>query len=155
MLYLIRHGQRANIANLKELSKIKIEHDPHLTSIGEFMAYQTGEYICKENNYEKFPLMTMSSPYLRCIQTAENILKGIEFAPGDDAMQDNTIFLEDALRELQGPEAFVDPKNYWSTTCMEHFSLANPDMKSYTFNPPKPEECSGIFIGLFPNMEIN
>ena len=146
MLYLIRHGQRANIANLKEFTKIQISHDPHLTSIGEFMAYQTGEYICKENNYEKFPLLVMSSPYLRCIQTAENILKGIEFTPGDDAMQDNTIFLEDSLREVQGPEAFVDPKDYWNTTCMEHFALTNPDLKSFTLNPPKAEQSKGSYI---------
>ena len=143
MLYLIRHGQRSDIGNLKEVLKMAKVHDPHLTSIGEFMAYKTGEFISSEHEYKKFSLLTMSSPYLRCIQTAENILRGIEFAPGDNAMKDNTIYLEDALRELQGPEALVDPKNYWNSTVMEHFKEKHGDMKSFTLSPPKKEENDG------------
>jgi broad specificity phosphatase PhoE len=143
MLYLIRHGQRSDIGNLKEFLKMKKKHDPHLTSIGEFMAYKTGELISKEHNYKKFPLITLSSPYLRCIQTTENILKGIAFAPGDEVMAGNTIFLEDSLRELQGPEAYVDPNNYWHITSMEHLATKTSDIKSFTLNPPKPEKNEG------------
>ena len=145
MLYLIRHGQRSDLGNLKEFLKMKKPHDPHLTSIGEFMALKTGEFISEENNYKKFPLLTVSSPYLRCIQTTENILKGIDFAPGDFANADSTIYLEDALRELQGPEAFVDPENYWSSTSMEHFATKFDDMKGFTLGPAKGEENEGNF----------
>ena len=145
MLYLIRHGQRSDIGNLKEVLKMVKPHDPHLTSIGEFMAYKTGEFISSEHNYKKMDLLTLSSPYLRCIQTAENILRGIEFAPGDSAMNDNTIFLEDALRELQGPEAHVDPSQYWNSNVMEHFAKSHGDMKSFTLSPPKSQENAGKF----------
>jgi len=120
-------------------------HDPHLTSIGEFMSYKTGEGISEEHDYEKFPLLVISSPYLRCIQTSENLLKGVEFVLNKNALQDNTIFLEDSLRELQGPEAYVKPETFWSITSMEQFATTRSDMKSYTLNPPKAEDCEGKF----------
>lgn len=154
MLYIIRHGQRSDIGNLKEFVKMKKDHDPHLTSIGEFMSYKTGDGICEEHDYEKFPLLMISSPYLRCIQTAENILKGIEFVKNKHAMQDNTIFLEDSLRELQSSEAYVKPENYWTITSMDQFSLSRPDMKSFTLDPPRAEPCEGRNFEIFFNFKI-
>ena len=35
MIFYIRHGERADLSNLKsERSKIKVSFDPHLTKIG-------------------------------------------------------------------------------------------------------------------------
>ena len=51
MLYIIRHGQRSDLGNLREFSKVKKIFDSHLTSIGEFMAFKTGEHISSEHNF--------------------------------------------------------------------------------------------------------
>ena len=40
--------------------------------------------------------------------------------------------MEDSLRELQGPEAEVDPKKYWELTSLEKFSEAFKGMEDFT-----------------------
>lgn len=45
MLFLIRHGERADDSTNAEKSKIILTFDPHLSANGEVQAKKTGKYI--------------------------------------------------------------------------------------------------------------
>lgn len=78
MIVVVRHGERADDAQEEEKSKIQLEFDPHLTKLGQKQGTDTGIFIEKYLK-ENFPSKTfkncylVSSPFLRCIMTAEAI----------------------------------------------------------------------------------
>lgn len=45
MIFLIRHGERADDSTNYEKAKIVLDFDPHLSSNGEVQAKKTGKYI--------------------------------------------------------------------------------------------------------------
>jgi broad specificity phosphatase PhoE len=87
MFLMIRHGERADRAhNHAERSRIKIEFDPHLTKNGHLMACRTAELLTKELAQQveaktlcpDYELVFISSPFLRCLQTAAEIMRRTE-----------------------------------------------------------------------------
>ncbi|KAM3136229.1 hypothetical protein pb186bvf_011688 [Paramecium bursaria] len=72
---LLRHGERADDAEEIEKNKIVIKFDPHLTELGHLQSKQSGNELQKYfkiNNINKITIIT--SPYLRCLQTVNELL---------------------------------------------------------------------------------
>ena len=97
MFFVVRHGERADFSfDPKEKSKIMKEHDPPLTNYGLKQALITGSYIKTSLNSincsSKTPII-ITSPFLRCIETAINISKGF------NSIYKNSIFIEDSIGE--------------------------------------------------------
>jgi broad specificity phosphatase PhoE len=100
---MVRHGERADKA---EGGKIKVDlaFDPHLTKTGIQQAYATGAFIESATKEAiKMQLvppapkyLILSSPFLRCVQTAFQIVKAL----GDDKILNNSIFIDDGLGEI-------------------------------------------------------
>ncbi|CAD8081190.1 unnamed protein product [Paramecium primaurelia] len=79
MLFLIRHGERADDSTNAEKQRIILSFDPHLSINGESQAKKTGKYIrniLKLQSIENIILVT--SPYLRCVQTIIGIASQLE-----------------------------------------------------------------------------
>ena len=92
MIFVVRHGERSDDVNVDKLDFKEWEFDPNLTLIGKKQANITGieiNNICE--NEKKFVIV--SSPFLRCIETAINISKSLP------KIYENTIFLQDSLGE--------------------------------------------------------
>ena len=97
MFFAIRHGERADFSyNKLEKKRITLECDPPLTSIGLSQAEKTGFHLNSLtktfDSKKKIPII-ISSPFLRCVETAMGI------ASKFDEIHENTIFLEDGLGE--------------------------------------------------------
>ena len=77
-LMILRHSERIDEMNP---SKCEDLHDPELTERGRTMAQQTGKWIAqfiKEKFGSHFPdIYFQSSPYYRCIQTAQLLHNGL------------------------------------------------------------------------------
>ncbi|KRW99303.1 hypothetical protein PPERSA_02415 [Pseudocohnilembus persalinus] len=97
LLFLLRHGERAdNSQDLNELKKIINKQDPPLTELGKIQAFEAGQEIKNYliQNKNKYPhiknLIIISSPFLRCLMTAENIHLGLEnYLKTDEIITDN------------------------------------------------------------------
>jgi broad specificity phosphatase PhoE len=98
------------------------EYDPHLTQIGQQQAFYLGESLAKELQGKK--MLIISSPYRRCLETAESFLNGMQINTlyNDKCnllpekikacpVIDRTIFVEDAARERQD-EAYFTAEEY-------------------------------------------
>jgi broad specificity phosphatase PhoE len=78
MIVVVRHGERADDAKEEEKAKIPREFDPHLTKLGQKQGTDTGifieEYLKEKFSSKQFKnCYLVSSPFLRCIMTAEAI----------------------------------------------------------------------------------
>ena len=76
MLFIMRHGERADEGPLEEYKKIENHVDPHLTDLGKVQAYEAAEtikaqvhaaYKSKDLDSSKVRYLVVSSPFLRCI----------------------------------------------------------------------------------------
>ncbi|MBN2880675.1 histidine phosphatase family protein [Candidatus Woesearchaeota archaeon] len=84
-LTIIRHGQsEQNVAldlfqdNLEEILKKQKQirdQDIKLTDIGIWQAQETGKYLATQEQYD----ICFVSPYVRTLQTAENIIKNLNY----------------------------------------------------------------------------
>lgn len=45
MIFILRHGERADDSSEEEFNKIEIQHDPHLTEVGKKQAEKAGRVI--------------------------------------------------------------------------------------------------------------
>ena len=98
-LVIVRHGQSTlnvaqdlledNLGELLEEQKNVRDADITLTKEGVIQAKKTGEFLSKE---EKFDIC-FSSPYMRTMQTAENIISKFDY--------DLRIFKDNRLREKE------------------------------------------------------
>lgn len=96
--FWVRHGERADCADEAESSLIKCDFDPHLTQKGVKMAEQTGklinerikELMKKGECIETPEIILVSSPFMRCLQTAHQIGLGIAKAKGDEVIHIET-----------------------------------------------------------------
>jgi len=104
MIYILRHGERADYGPQYEKDKIELSFDPHLTDLGKLQAYYAGETIksLTKQAYEKNLLKTdkvkylvVSSPFLRCIQTSYHVIQAL----GQENVLNKTIYLEEAVCE--------------------------------------------------------
>jgi len=76
MIFFLRHGERADCVDFDELSKIEISVDPHLTELGKLQARYSAYELRKmteDHIKENTKYFIISSPFLRCIQTASEI----------------------------------------------------------------------------------
>jgi phosphohistidine phosphatase SixA len=109
-IFLVRHAEREDEAqsdsefSTKKMAaqKSKQFHKGHpancsITSRGEYQSYLTGKAIDqdymeeKDSKEDEEPLLVLSSPYKRCVQTAIGICKGLE--TGGRKIFKNTIFV--------------------------------------------------------------
>lgn len=95
MIILIRHGERADSVT-SEHSKVLCEYDPPLSSLGELQSELTAKCL---KLLEK-EIIIVSSPFLRCLQTA-NIIK----SQIPNAFK-NTIYIEETISEILHPAWF-------------------------------------------------
>lgn len=86
-LYLIRHGERADIAPCPDIKKIDLKYDPPLTKLGHQQALTTGKYLRKmiyeemarkNKSLDNTEIILISSPFLRCLQTSEMICRTLK-----------------------------------------------------------------------------
>jgi len=110
MIFILRHGERADDSGYNK--EIELEHDPHLTKYGKEQSIAAGRAVRKyiQESYDqgllkiKNPkIILVSSPYLRCIETA----CGLKSAFEDDQIYNKTIYLDDGISEFLG-EVFFD-----------------------------------------------
>jgi Fructose-2,6-bisphosphatase len=111
MIFILRHGERADNCGPEEFNKIECLHDPHLTEFGKIQAQAAGKTLQSfiQESYEKGYLETrnpqivmVSSPFLRCIQTASHILD--TFEPKD--IYQGSIFIDEGVSEYLGKEFY-------------------------------------------------
>lgn len=71
-IWVIRHGDRADGCQASQSSYARSSvYDPPLTIAGLRQAKMTAKYICSKNNKSSEPpTLVMTSPFLRCVQTA-------------------------------------------------------------------------------------
>ena len=85
-LILVRHGERLDDSNRvspeeRKATKMLNELDTPLSINGKVMAVETGQHIkafLNENGHRDYNVKMISSPYVRCLQTAEGIFRGME-----------------------------------------------------------------------------
>jgi len=97
MFFVVRHGERADFSyDSKEKSRVFKDYDPPLTAVGLKQSLKTGDFIKnslnKINSVNKTPII-ITSPFLRCVETAINIAKNFDF------IYENSIFLENSIGE--------------------------------------------------------
>ena len=81
MIAIVRHGEREDDSTNRK-RRSNIGYDPSLSELGEEQARLTGRYILekylyKENYHTQNNLKIISSPFLRTLQTAENIAQEV------------------------------------------------------------------------------
>ncbi len=84
MIFAVRHGERADDTNEngEEYKLIEKRFDPHLTQHGIKQSRKTGlklNEVIKEANPDIKGVYIISSPFLRCIMTAYNIIQTLNY----------------------------------------------------------------------------
>jgi broad specificity phosphatase PhoE len=103
MIFAIRHGQRADDPLAKDLVPIELEFDPPLSKNGILQAKLTGIYMREMIERMKGgpkKVIVLSSPFLRCIQTAINLADGLA------NFHKETIYICDEIAEIQKTKFF-------------------------------------------------
>lgn len=105
-MYAVRHGQRADDPCCNDSLSIELEFDPPLSKHGIAQAHVSGKYL-KEAiaNLERISgetkkIIILSSPFLRCIQTAIFLSNSL------DNFHKNTIYINDEISEIQKSKFF-------------------------------------------------
>lgn len=98
MILNIRHTHRADRSHLKDKLLVKKSFDTPISEFGRSQAYNIGLKIGEYFGREK-PYMVIVSPHLRCMETAELIICGLDYK--SIKLYENKFFVEDALREQQ------------------------------------------------------
>lgn len=77
-VWIVRHGERVDVVNPDWLVTAERPHDPPLTEFGCAQAAATGEYLLGLGDRVDF---VYTSPFLRCVQTASAIARGLGGVP--------------------------------------------------------------------------
>jgi broad specificity phosphatase PhoE len=110
MIFVLRHGERADDNGPRD--DIEKSFDPHLTDHGKEQAGVSGLALSKlidqaiADGLIKNPnpeIVIVSSPYLRCLETAAGLLPGLQ----KYKLSNKTIYADDGIAEFQG-EVFFD-----------------------------------------------
>lgn len=122
LVYFVRHGERDDLLRAEKLSSQRDDADSNegdggenedlgvqidvrntlLSDLGKSQSFLTGMSIAKGLKAEvkaDAKILIMSSPYLRCIQTAFQIMVGMRIE--NINVSDTTIFYTDFLKEYQ------------------------------------------------------
>lgn len=133
MFWFLRHGARADLED-KDLHKVHCQRfpstDPTLTAEGLHMATESGKYLKSKllSDHPGKKFLIMSSPYLRCLQTARNIANEL----GPEALSDNTLHVEDALEEWWNSNAGVEEST--RDNLIFHTLGQNPELSKEIFH---------------------
>ncbi|CAD8105179.1 unnamed protein product [Paramecium sonneborni] len=108
MILFVRHGERADmVANPYERKKVLLKFDPPLTEKGEYQAKVTGQKLRlqieefakqKQIKIEDLKISFMSSPFLRCIQTAVIMM--------NELPNNSNLFIQNEIGELMYTHSF-------------------------------------------------
>lgn len=107
MIFAVRHGQRADDPLVaQESTKIQLDYDPPLSKHGVAQAYMTGKYMrdfisaIERKTGEPQKIVLLSSPFLRCIQTALALANGLDY------FHKNTLYITNEISEIQKTKFF-------------------------------------------------
>jgi len=113
MIFVIRHGERADqIENRIDL-EIELLHDPPITKTGYDQSYSAGLKIQSlvQEGYKSGLIKTpnpqyvvVSSPFIRCLQTAYHMIKSFD----KKNIYKETIFYEEGIGELMAETLFTE-----------------------------------------------
>ena len=112
MIFVVRHGERADQMFNKNDQDIELKFDPPISDLGTKQSYATGIEIqaLVRNGFEKGLISTpnpqyviVSSPFIRCLQTAYHFIKSL---PSNSVYKD-TIFYEEGIGEFMGVNLFT------------------------------------------------
>ena len=95
MIILIRHGERADSVT-SEHSKVVWKYDSPLSFLGELQCELTAKYL---KSFER-EIIIVTSPFLRCLQTANIIKSHIQ------NIFNNSIYIEESVSEILHPAWF-------------------------------------------------
>jgi len=153
MLFLVRHGERADHGTPEEKSQIQLKCDPHLTDLGKVQAKKAGERIVNllheyqetsGKKSEELKYLIISSPFRRCIQTANHVSQAL---PKENIIGQK-IYLNDYLCDYLGdfhPESVLKDLQVRNSIeeVQKHieFDLQDgyPEIGNHAFNPVHPE----------------
>lgn len=110
IVYFVRHGEREDLAQMEKLNpdgqddttKDLIKRNTLLSDFGKTQSFVTGVSIAqtlKPRIVQGAKILIMSSPYLRCLQTAFQIMMGMQYEGA--MLNDPTIYYTDFLKEYQ------------------------------------------------------
>lgn len=89
-IWLIRHGERADLADKNWAAAAAAaaaggegerRYDPPLTRLGVLTAYVTGKTLARMRTPGAVPQLVITSPFLRCLQTATQIARNCNGCP--------------------------------------------------------------------------
>ncbi|ORX84261.1 phosphoglycerate mutase-like protein [Basidiobolus meristosporus CBS 931.73] len=114
-VWFVRHGERTDFVDPNWRYTTTTPYDPPLTELGAKQATKTGYYLrdLAQENFDSFVrphsktrYLLYASPFLRCIQTAEGIIRGIGTSRYSEIV--GGIRLEPALSEWMSEEYFTE-----------------------------------------------
>ena len=127
MFYVIRHGHRADQGTLEDRTSFKNVWDPPLTQVGRMQSFLTGEQLYREiPNIKKKRLLVIVSPFRRCLETAENLLVGLQLT--NITLYENNVFVDDAIRENHDGKNFT-LADYYNLDFFNVKPIIFPDVK--------------------------
>lgn len=138
-IFILRHGERADNGTSEEKRKISCHHDPHLTQIGKIQATSAGYKLAAliQDSYETGALSTpnpqivvVSSPFLRCLQTASALMKTFD----QDLIYNDAIHVEEGLSEYLSTD-FYDQNPMEHIIFNDNRSKINKVYVPYTLIP--------------------
>eukprot|EP00483_Globobulimina_turgida_P012487 UN12510 len=156
-LFVVRHGERADIAIRGWTDTAERPHDPPLTETGKEQAQKTGHEILRQLLNEdaigslakleekEREVIVLTSPFLRCVETAKEIV---------DVFLGKNIsvraFIEDGLCELISSWYFKEAPELLSRDELfsifgEHQKLEIIDCESHYKFPDFPERINNMF----------
>ena len=97
-VYVVRHGEREDDINEDYAETSDRPYDPPLTATGRIQARKRGEYLrCLPG--EQRPTVVVSSPFLRCVQTACQVYSELT----DGGAEPGKLIVHHALSEVHCP----------------------------------------------------
>ena len=140
LLIIIRHGERTDRVGEKPKCGIL---NPELTEKGKQQSFLAGKLTLE--TIKKYGIKSISpniiqirtSPYMRTIQTAFQILKGFNLSCNDEKKL-NKIYIDFDLRKRMKPDKKIDKKELLYKTA-DTFGNFEPELKNIEFLGDKGE----------------
>eukprot|EP00756_Hemistasia_phaeocysticola_P001979 Hpha_TRINITY_DN11372_c0_g1::TRINITY_DN11372_c0_g1_i1::g.63095::m.63095 len=97
-MYVVRHGERVDEVEPDWVARAERPYDPPVTDTGRAQADQLGRLLVAREGAQR-PVHVVSSPFTRCVQTAERIVSVLR-----EAGPDGELLVSNALSEVMSPE---------------------------------------------------
>ncbi|KAJ9463032.1 hypothetical protein DIPPA_25635 [Diplonema papillatum] len=102
-VYVVRHGEREDEINPEWIELSDRRYDPPLTSQGRIDARRVASELVKLPS-EQQPNAVVTSPFLRCLQTAATIYDELQKSSPDDVECARRIIVDFDLSEVHNPQ---------------------------------------------------